>query len=130
MARRVEDISSYIQRQLGDEGLGFDYFSLACDESTDASDTVQLLILSCAIKGQTRGTDLFISVCEAVDVTKLPWTKVSDIITDGAPSMAGGRSRLSTLICNKVSKEAGDAIKLHSLIHQQALCSKHLKLML
>lgn len=127
VARRVEDISSDSQRQLGDKGLGFDYFSLACDESTDASDTVQLLILTCAIKGQTRGTDLFISVCEAVDVMKLPWSKVSGIITDGAPSMAGERSRLSTLICNKVSKEAGDAIKLHCIILQQALCSKHLK---
>lgn len=35
VARRVEDISSDIQRQLGDMGVAFDYFSLACDESTD-----------------------------------------------------------------------------------------------
>lgn len=37
VARRVEDISSDIKRQLGDKGVAFDYFSLACDESTDAS---------------------------------------------------------------------------------------------
>ena len=143
VARRVEDISSDIQRQLGDRGEAFDYFSLACDESTDASDTAQLLIFLRGVdnnmniteelldlqsmKGQTRGSDLFVSVCEAVDDMKLLWSKVSGIITDGAPAMAGERSGLSTLICNKVSEEGGNAIKLHCIIHQQALCAKHLK---
>ncbi|CAM1292725.1 Uncharacterised protein r2_g183 [Pycnogonum litorale] len=143
VARRVEDISSDIQRQLGDRGGAFDYFSLACDESTDASDTAQLLIFLRGVddnmnvteelldlkslKGQTRGTDLFVSVCEAVDDMKLPWSKVSGIITDGAPAMAGERSGLSTLICNKVSEEASNAIKLHCIIHKQDLCAKHLK---
>ncbi|KAL3968683.1 KRAB domain-containing zinc finger protein [Sarotherodon galilaeus] len=143
VVRRVEDISSDIHRQLRDRGVDFDYFSLACDESTDASDTAQLLIYLRGVddkmnvteelldfkslKGQTRGMDLFISVCEAVDDMKLPWSKVSGIITDGAPAMAGERSGLSTLICNKVSEEAGNAVKLHCIIHQQALCAKHLK---
>ncbi|XP_073807411.1 general transcription factor II-I repeat domain-containing protein 2-like [Danio rerio] len=143
VARRVEDLSSDILRQLGDRGVAFDYFSLACDESTDVSDTAQLLIFLRGVddnmnvseelldlkslKGLTRGTDLFVSVCEAVDDMKLPWSKVSGIITDGAPAMAGERSGLSTLICNKVSEEAGNAIKLHCIIHQQALCAKHLK---
>jgi len=142
VARRVEDISSDIQRQLGGRGEAFDYFSLACDESTDASDTAQLLIFLRGVdnmniteelldlqsmKGQTRGSDLFVSVCEAVDDMKLLWSKVSGILTDGAPAMAGERSGLSTLICNKVSEEGGNAIKLHCIIHQQALCAKHLK---
>ena len=38
---------------------------------------------------QTRGTDLFVSVCSTVDDMKLPWDKVIGIITDGAPAMAG-----------------------------------------
>lgn len=37
------DISSDIKRQLGARGADFDFFSLACDESTEASDTVHLL---------------------------------------------------------------------------------------
>lgn len=41
-----------------------------------------------SLKGQTRGTDSFTSVCSAVDDIKLLWSKVSGIITDGAPSMA------------------------------------------
>lgn len=137
VARRVEDIWSDIRRQLVDRGVAFDYFSLACDESTDVSDTAELLIFLRrvddnmnvteelldlkSLKGQTRGTDLFVSVCETVDDMKLPWNKVSGIITDGAPAMAGERSGLSTLICSKVSEEAGNAIKLHCIIHQQAL---------
>ncbi|XP_026027535.1 general transcription factor II-I repeat domain-containing protein 2 [Astatotilapia calliptera] len=140
VARRGEDISSDIDRQLRDRGVDFDYFSLACDESTDASDTAQLLIYLRGVddkmnvteelldlkslKGQTRG---LASVCEAVDDVKLPWSKVSGIITDGAPAVAGERSGLSTLICNKVGKQAGNAVKLDCIIHQLALCAKYLK---
>ena len=40
---------------------------------------------------------------------KLPWSKVSRIITDGASAMAGEQSGLSTLICKKVDDEGGDA---------------------
>lgn len=42
--------------------------------------------------GQTRGVNLFLNVCSAVDDMKLPWSKVSEIITDCAPAMAGERS--------------------------------------
>ena len=43
VVRRIEDVSFDIKRQ-GAKGVEFDFFSLACDESTDASDTAQLLI--------------------------------------------------------------------------------------
>ncbi|XP_061403616.1 general transcription factor II-I repeat domain-containing protein 2B-like [Lethenteron reissneri] len=88
--------------------------------------TEELLDLK-SLKGQTRGTDPFIYICEAVDDMKLPWSQVSGIITDGVPAVAGEQSGSSTLICNKVSEEAGNAITLHCIIHQQALCAKHLK---
>ena len=58
---------------------------------------------------------------------KLPWSKVSWIITDGAPTMVGERSGLSTVISNKFSKGGGNAIERHCIIHQQGLCAKHLK---
>lgn len=41
-----------------------------------------------SLKGQTRGTDLFVSLCSAVDDMKLQWKKVTGIITGGAPAMA------------------------------------------
>lgn len=143
VVRRIEDISLDIKRQLAAKGAELDFFSLACDESTDASDTAQLLIFLRGVdndmnvseelldlqsmKDHTRGTDLFVSVCAAVDDMKLQWNKVTGIITDGAPAMAGERSGLSTLVCNKVSEEGGKAIKLHCIIHQEVLCAKHLK---
>nr|XP_049594684.1 general transcription factor II-I repeat domain-containing protein 2 [Syngnathus scovelli] len=143
VARRIEDVSSDIKRQLEARGKEFDFFSLACDESTDASDIAQLLIFLRGVdsemnvtkelldlqslKDQTRATDLFFSVCSAVDDMKLPWDKVSGIITDGAPAMSGERSRLSTRICNKVVEQGGKAVKLNCIIHQEVLCAKHLK---
>lgn len=75
VVRKVEDISSDIRRQVGDREVAFDYFSLACDESTNASDNALLLIFSRGVddnmnlteelldlqslKGQTRGTYFF-----------------------------------------------------------------------
>ncbi|KAF7246390.1 Sodium/potassium-transporting ATPase subunit beta-1-interacting protein 3, partial [Varanus komodoensis] len=44
VVQRPEDVSSDIKRQLEAKGVEFDFFLLACDESTDASDTAQLLI--------------------------------------------------------------------------------------
>lgn len=41
--------------------------------------------------------------------------------------MAGERSGLSTLICDKVREEAGNATKLPCIIQQHDLCAKHLK---
>lgn len=46
--------------------------------------TEELLDLH-SLKGQTRGVDLFDSVCLTVDEMKLPWSKVSGIVTDGVP---------------------------------------------
>ena len=57
---------------------------------------------------------------------KLPWSKVSGIITDGAPAMTGEQSGLFTRICQKVSDKRGDAFKLHCIIHQQVFCTTHL----
>ena len=95
--------------------------SCAAPGGTDASDTAQLLIFWRGVdddmnvteelldlqnlEGQTRGTDLFVLVCAAVDDdVKLPWSKVSGMITDGAPAMVGDQGSLSTLICNKSMK--------------------------
>lgn len=80
-----------------------------------------------SLKEQTRGKDLFDSVCSAVDDIKLQWNRITGIITDGAPAMVGEHSGLSTLVCNQVSEEGGKAIKLHCIIHQQVLCAINLK---
>ena len=45
--RRIEDVLSDIKRYLEAKGVEFDFPPLACNESTDASDTAQLLIFFC-----------------------------------------------------------------------------------
>ncbi|XP_077340548.1 general transcription factor II-I repeat domain-containing protein 2-like [Lithobates pipiens] len=77
IAWRIEEISSDIKRQLTCQGADFDFFLIACDESTDLSDTAQLLIFMRGVDDemnvteelldlqsltdQTRGKDLFVS---------------------------------------------------------------------
>ena len=40
--RRIEDLSANIKHQLSVKACAFDFFSIACDESTDATDNAQL----------------------------------------------------------------------------------------
>lgn len=83
-----------------------DFFRLVDDDITVTEELLHLQSLN----GQTRRMDLFASVSSAVDDMKLPWSKVSGIITDGASAMAGEPNGLSTLIFNNVSKEGGNVI--------------------
>ena len=54
-----------------------------------------------SLKDQTRGKDLFTSVCSAVNDIKLPWKIIYGIITDGAPAMIGEHSGLGRIFCKK-----------------------------
>ena len=115
MARKIKELSTDVQRQLGEKSLNFEFFSL----------TLELLDLK-SFKDQTAGADLFYNVCSSVDDMKLPWRKVSRITTYGAPAMAGELSELSTYICKKFSDEGCEAVKLHCIIYQKVFCTKHL----
>ncbi|CAM1305859.1 Uncharacterised protein r2_g1573 [Pycnogonum litorale] len=44
VVRRIEDLSANLKHQLSDKACAFDFYSIACDESADATDTAQLLI--------------------------------------------------------------------------------------
>ena len=44
VSRRVENIGRNIMSQLKDKVKGFEFFSIALDESTDVPDTSQLLL--------------------------------------------------------------------------------------
>nr|DBA20368.1 TPA: hypothetical protein GDO54_017157 [Pyxicephalus adspersus] len=113
VARRIEDISSDIKRQLTSKRQDFDFFSIAWVDD-EINVTEELLDLQ-SLMDQTRGKDLFVAVSSAIDDMKLPWNKVTGIITDGAPAMAGERSGLSTPICNKTV----NFIRAKALCHRQ-----------
>ncbi|KAJ8248095.1 hypothetical protein GJAV_G00238250 [Gymnothorax javanicus] len=78
--------------------------------------------------GQTTVQEIFRQVCDAIVDAGLPWKRFAGITTNGAPSMTGRRNGLVALVQRKLEEEGvEEAIALHCIIHQQALCSKCLK---
>uniref|UniRef100_A0A3P9K194 SPIN-DOC-like zinc-finger domain-containing protein n=1 Tax=Oryzias latipes TaxID=8090 RepID=A0A3P9K194_ORYLA len=140
VTRRVEDLSRDIRDQLTVKSRDFVAFSLACDESTDISDSAQLLVFVRGInadmeitqelagletlRGTTKGEDLFAVVSRVVDKYNLSWDKMVGITTDGAPAMIGKKAGLTALISQKVSECGGKVAQYHCILHQEQLCAK------
>uniref|UniRef100_A0AAQ4RIH8 SPIN-DOC-like zinc-finger domain-containing protein n=1 Tax=Gasterosteus aculeatus aculeatus TaxID=481459 RepID=A0AAQ4RIH8_GASAC len=92
IVRRIEDLSANIQNQVSHKACAFDFYSIACDESTDATDAAQLFISLrgvddnfCiteelldlrSLKGTTMGKDIFEAVSGAIDKMELKWDKL------------------------------------------------------
>uniref|UniRef100_A0A803JA82 SPIN-DOC-like zinc-finger domain-containing protein n=1 Tax=Xenopus tropicalis TaxID=8364 RepID=A0A803JA82_XENTR len=142
VAERISDMSSDIYHQLCEKAKCFDAYSVALDESTDITGTAQLTIyvrgVDCNFElteelltiipmhGQTTANEIFHHLCDAIENAGLPWKRFVGIITDGAPSMTGRKNGLVALVKKKLEEEGieEEAIALHCIIHQQALCSK------
>uniref|UniRef100_A0A3P9M5D3 SPIN-DOC-like zinc-finger domain-containing protein n=1 Tax=Oryzias latipes TaxID=8090 RepID=A0A3P9M5D3_ORYLA len=140
VTRRVEDLSRDIRDQLTVKSRDFIAFSLACDESTDISDSAQLLVFVRGInadmeitqelagletlRGTTKGEDLFAAVSRVLDKYNLSWDKMVGITTDGAPAMIGKKAGLTALISQKVSECGGKVAQYHCILHQEQLCAK------
>ena len=139
VTRRLEDISNQISNNVKDIIANCSYFSIALDESTDVSDTNQLLIFVraikedftifeellkvCSLHSTTRGVDIFNAVKSAVEEFG-GFEKLSSVVTDGAKSMTGTISGfVGFLRQNQITVPT-----LHCIIHQEALCAKSIKL--
>jgi hypothetical protein len=139
VTRRLEDISNQISNNVKDIIAKCSYFSIALDESTDVSDTNQLLIFVraimedftiseellkvCSLHSTTRGVDIFNAVKRAVEEFG-GFEKLSSVVTDGAKSMTGTISGfVGFLRQNQITVPT-----LHCIIHQEALCAKSIKL--
>ena len=78
--------------------------------------------------GQTTGQEIFRQLCDCIEDAGLQWKCLAGITTDGAPSVTGRKNGLVALVRRKLEEEGvEDAIALHCIIHQQALCSKILR---
>ena len=144
VAERISDMSGNIYDQLREKAKHFNSYSLARDESTDVTDTAQLaiyvrgvddnfevmeeLLTMIPMHGQTTGQEIFRQLCDSIVDAGLLWKRFAGISTDGAPSMTGRKNGLVALVQRKLEEEGvEEAIALHCIIYQQALCSKCLK---
>ncbi|XP_062373410.1 general transcription factor II-I repeat domain-containing protein 2-like [Sardina pilchardus] len=146
VAHRVCELATDLQEQLMGKGKTFQAYSLAVDESSDASDTAQLSIFIRGVDsslcvteellglksmhGTTTGKDLFEEVCKCVNEMGLPWDKLVGLTTDGAPAMCGQKNGLVGRIREKLREVngAGELTAYHCIIHQESLCGKALKM--
>ncbi|KAL4131458.1 hypothetical protein QTP88_008769 [Uroleucon formosanum] len=152
VCRRINDISNEIIVKLRDRIQDFKYFSIAFDESTDISDTAQLVIFVrgvnesfqiteemlklISLKGTTKGEDIFHAVENSLCENNLDLEIISGISTDGAPAMVGKEKGAIKLLIDRIEStrktnnfwKRDDLFIIHCLIHQQNLCSQVLSM--
>lgn len=146
IAERICDLATNLHDQLMEKGKDFVSFSLAVDESTDASDTAQLSVFIRGVDskmsvteellgfksmhGTTTGKDIFEEVCKCVTEINLPWDKLVGLTTDGAPAMSGKKNGLVGRMREKMQEEncAGELSVYHCILHQESLCAKALNM--
>uniref|UniRef100_A0A671DNN0 SPIN-DOC-like zinc-finger domain-containing protein n=1 Tax=Rhinolophus ferrumequinum TaxID=59479 RepID=A0A671DNN0_RHIFE len=125
VVQRIEDLSANIKHQLSDKTCAFDFCSVVCDESTDATDTAQLLIFLRGVDNNfcvteelldlsslnttTTGKDICEAVSNAVDKTGLKWDKLCGVTT-------------------MERAEVGQVACAVSITHQEALCATTVQL--
>uniref|UniRef100_A0A3B5RFG0 DUF4371 domain-containing protein n=1 Tax=Xiphophorus maculatus TaxID=8083 RepID=A0A3B5RFG0_XIPMA len=111
-------------------------FSLALDESTDASHLSQFSVIArypagdtlreeslavLPIKGSTRGEDLFKSFMEFTQEKNLPMDKLLSVCTDGALCMVGKNKGFVALLREHENRPI---LSFHCILHQEALCAQ------
>lgn len=133
---RIDAIASNLSTQLRQRIEKFKYFSVTMDESTDRSDTAQLLIfirgvddefniteeLAClqSLKGKTTGQIIYNEFSEGLQNLNAPISKLCNITTDGALNMVGKNAGFSGIFRNQNPNH--DVVFLHCIIHQDVLC--------
>ena len=118
---------------------------MALDESTDVSDTAQVLIYirgvdksyevheelldMYSIHGTTTGTDIFKGVEMAINQKNLRWKNMKCITTDGGKNTSGKDKGVLALVSKAVENGGGSKpLVSHCILHQQSLCGKYLDL--
>lgn len=143
--RRIREISQSVEEKLVALCSSFVFFSIALDESTDASDTAQVaffirgvnnefqiteeLASLVSLKDSTKSVDLFEAFKETLNRMNLSFQNLSGVITDGAPAMIGVVNGLAKMI-NDSAKQCGNfkMKQYHCIIHQENLCGGSLKM--
>lgn len=144
VARRTEDIGNNFAHQMKDVCKDFEWFSIALDESTDVSDSAQVLLFVRGVnsefkiteeladvhsmEGRVTGDEIFAKVKETICNLGLDFKRLKGVTTDGGKNMCGTKWGVVGNICNSVETAGGVKPKIfHCIIHQQALCGKHIE---
>ena len=138
VSRRTNDLSDNIKETLKEKLKSCEAISLALDESTDISDTAQLVIFIRAVtaafdiveefldmaslSSTTTGQDICEQVLKVVEKFELNPAKLCGVTTDGAPSMTGRINGFTKKFLNAVGEQ--DVVVSHCIIHQENLCTK------
>ncbi|KAI5150109.1 hypothetical protein ENBRE01_1306 [Enteropsectra breve] len=145
IARRIDEIGNNITDQLVERTKAFKWFSLALDESTDITDTAQLLIfirgISAefeiteelaslnSINGTTKGENIFLEVEKTLKKHDLKWNQLKSITTDGGKNVSGtGIGLIGHIFRACEEANCNRPLVIHCIIHQQALCGKYLNM--
>ena len=138
ITRRIEDLSS-------ERAKKFEFYEIALDESTDATDIAQVAIFVrginatfditeelaglVSLKDTTTGENIFQGTMSVIGSLGLNLSNICGVTTNGAPAMVGKVKGVVSLI-EKEMRNAGIERKLvrtHCIIHLEALCAKSLK---
>jgi len=148
VASRITDLAENVKKQLIEKAGYFEAFSIALDECTDLVDTSQCTIFIRGVdskfnvteefldlvplKNTTTGRDLFKGLEECLEKAGLPWNKLVSMVTDGAPAMCSQKIGVVGLVKGKLQSlnmPNNNFTSIHCIVHQEALCSKSIKMM-
>ncbi|XP_034083391.1 protein FAM200A-like [Gymnodraco acuticeps] len=136
ISRRITDMAQDIKYQLIDRVKKGKY-ALQLDESTDMSNSAQLLVfarysfdgkldedmLFCTpLELKCTGEDIFTKLDNKIKEERLSWDECIAVCTDGAGAMLGKKRGLKA----RVLQVAPHVIFTHCIIHREALASKTL----
>ena len=135
---RTNDLSDHIKETLKERLKSCEAFSLALNESTDISDTAQLVIFIRAVTARFDIVEEFLDIVSLSSTTteqdiceqalkvgekfELNTAKLCGVTTDGAPSMTSRTNGFTKKFLNAVG--AQDVVVSHCIIHQENLFTK------
>lgn len=133
--RRIRQIDEFVVSNLKERVKACSFFSIALDESTDITDTSQLIICIkiadhnfnsseeilklVPMYKNSKGKDIFEAVKKVVDEFG-GFSKMASYVTDGAPVMTGTKDGF----VGHMIRSGIDVPRFHCIVHQEALCAK------
>ena len=134
--RRTAILAEDLTSQLDNAMQNASCISVAVDESTDATDSAQLLVFVrfydiaqkgfcedllgvASLEARIRGEDIYEAMKMMLTERGLDLKSVVSITTDGAPSMIGRERGL----VGRLKEDHPDLISYHCIIHQSILCA-------